>query len=348
MPKPALPHLVVGVVTYNSETVIIRTLEAILAQDYPGLEVVVADNASTDRTRELVAERFPAVRLLVLTDNNGPNPARNRIVEAAGAGFALLLDDDCMPMPGALRRLVETALAHPEGAAFGARVVYLQDPTRIQFDGALVHYLGEAVQLNNERRVAEVPALLRPVTAVGAGCLLLRGDRWREVGGFDEYLVFGREDGEFVQRLQIAGYRIFVEPRAVVLHDYAPRGLGASFYQIRNRWLALLGLYRKRTLLLIAPALLVHELVILLFMLKAGSLDVYARANLAVLRSIAPIRAKRRQVAGFRRVPDSAFLGVGPIAVRSDLMRPGSWAARLKTGLDAFYAGYWRLVRPFV
>jgi len=343
-----LPHLVVGIVAYNSEAVIARTLEAVLAQGYPDLEVLVADNASTDRTREIVTERFPSVRLIALAENNGPNPARNRIVQAAGTGLALLLDDDCVPTPGTLRRLVETALAHPEGAAFGARVVYFAEPERIQFDGALVHYLGEAVQLHHECRVGEVPDTTRRVTGLGAGCLLLRGDRWREVGGFDEYLVFGREDGELVQRLQIAGYKAFVVPSAVVMHDYEPRGLKASFYQIRNRWLVMLGLYRLRTLLLIAPALLLHELAVATFMAVQGSLGTYARATAAVLGSLPQVRAKRRSVRGFRRVPDSAVLGVGPIAVRGDLLGDSGWKARLKELLDAFYAGYWRLVRPLV
>jgi GT2 family glycosyltransferase len=348
MHEPALPHLIVGIVAYNSETVIARTLEAVLAQDYPSFQVLVVDNASTDRTRAIVTEQFRGVRLVPLATNNGPNAARNRIVEAAGSGLVLILDDDCAPRPGALRRLVETALEHPDGAAFGARVVYSKEPRRIQFEGALVHFLGEAVQLNSERCVDDVPATPRQVTGLGAGCLLLRADRWSEVGGFDEYLVFGREDGEFVQRLQIGGYKAFVEPRAVVLHDYEPRGLKASFYQIRNRWLVILGLYRLRTLLLLAPALLLHELVIATFMTLEGRLGTYLRATAAVVCSLPQVLTKRRLVRGFRRMPDSAFLGVGPIAVRGDLLDTNSWKARFKALLDRFYAGYWRLVRPLV
>jgi len=343
-----LPALVVGVVTCNSEEIIERTLAAIHAQDYPQVTVLVADNASTDRTRELVTEQFPAVELIALAENNGPNPARNRIVERAGDGLALILDDDCIPTPGCFQRLVEAALARPEAAAFGARVVYLSDPQRIQFDGALVHYLGEAVQLNGGRRVGDVADATHEVTGLGAGCMLIRGAAWREVGGFDEYLVFGREDGELVQRLLIAGHRAFVVPSAVVLHDYTPRALSAGFYQVRNRWLVMLGLYRLRTLLLLAPALLVHELAMAAFLLAQGEFGTYLRANLAVLRGLPQVRAKRRQVAAFRRVPDSAFLGCGAITVRAELLERHGWRARVKRALDIFYAGYWRLVRRFV
>ncbi len=346
--RPDLPPLVVGVVTWNSEDVIERTLNAILAQDYPAMTVLVADNASTDRTRALVTERFPTVELIKLARNRGPNPARNRIVERAGDGLALLLDDDCIPQQGCVRRLVEEALARPEGAAFGARVAFLGEPERIQFDGALVHYLGEAVQLNGGRLIGEVSDATRAVTGLGAGCMLIRGAAWRQVGGFDEYLIFGSEDGELVQRLLIAGHRAFVVPSAVVLHDYTPRALAAGFHQVRNRWLVMLGLYRLRTLLLLAPPLLVHELAIAAFLLAQGRIGTYFRAGWAVLRGLGQVRLKRRRVAAFRRIPDSGFLGCGPITVRADLLRRRGWKAGVKKALDGFYAGYWRLVRRLV
>ncbi len=342
------PAVVVGVITHNSERVIARTLDAVLAQRYAPLSVMVCDNASTDGTAALVRARYPDVELVVFEENRGPNPARNRIVVAAGDGLALILDDDCVPTQNMLHQLVAAAMAHPEGASFGARVVYDQEPDRIQFDGTFVHFIGDAVQRNSHRLIAEVDDATRAVGALGGGCQLIRGRPWRAVGGFDEELFFGREDGEFSQRLGIAGYRSYIVPRAVVRHAVEPRGMAASFYQIRNRWLVMLALYRLRTLLLIAPALLLHEVVIALFMLKQGAAGRYLRANLAVLESLPRILAKRRRVATFRRVPDRAFLSVGPIAVREELLAPGSWQQRLKTALDSFYAGYWRLVRPLV
>jgi GT2 family glycosyltransferase len=344
----AWPAVVVGVVTYNSEAVIARTLDAVLAQAYAPLSVMVCDNASTDGTAALIRARYPNVRLVVMPDNRGPNPARNRIVEAAGDGLALILDDDCMPTPNMLEQLVAAAMAHPEGAGFGARVVFDREPERIQFDGALVHFIGEAVQRNGDRRTSEVDDATQAVGALGGGCQLIRGKCWRAVGGFDEDLFFGREDGEFSQRLAIAGYRSYIVPRAVVRHAVEPRGLRAGFYQIRNRWLVMLSLYRLRTLLLIAPALLVHEMVIALFMVMRGEAGLYARATGAVFRNAPGILAKRRRVAAFRRAPDRAFLSVGPIAVRSDLVAQGGWQQRFKAALDTFYAGYWWLVRPLV
>jgi GT2 family glycosyltransferase len=344
----ALTSVVIGIITHNSKDVIARTIDCVLALDYKAISVMVCDNASTDGTAALVRQLYPAVGLVELEKNEGPNAARNRIIGTAGDGLALILDDDCMPAPAMLTRLVAAATANPDGAAFGARVVYDREPERIQFDGALVHFVGEAVLRNACRRVHEADDETTPVGALGGGAQLVRADCWRRVGGFDESLFFGREDGEFSQRLAIAGFRSYIVPRAVVHHAVEPRGLKLGFYQIRNRWLVMLALYRLRTLLLIAPALLLHEVVIAGFMLFQGSFRDYLRANRAVLERWPEIRAKRRAVAAFRSAPDRAFLSVGPIAVRPDLVARHGWLRWLKNGLDTVYALYWRLVRPFV
>lgn len=341
------PPLVIGVVTCNSVEVVAATLEAIRAEAYPDVRILVVDNGSTDGTHELVRSRFPDVRLVLLGENRGPNAARNLVLAEAGDGLVLLLDDDCAPAPGCLRALVRAARDHPDGAAFGARVVYRHDPDRIQFEGALVHYVGEAVQYHHDRLACEVPDAVRPVTGLGGGCMLLRAELWREAGGFDEFYFFGREDSELVFRLQLAGYRAYVVPAAVVLHDYVPRGLKAGFYQIRNRWVLMASLYRLRTLVLLAPALLVHELVIAAFMAASGSLGTYFRGTWAAVRAWPLIREKRRRMKALRRVPDRAILAAGPIAVRQDLL-DSPLKRRLKGALDAFYSGYWKLVRPFV
>ncbi|MDX6751727.1 glycosyltransferase family 2 protein [Geminicoccaceae bacterium 1502E] len=337
----------VGVVTCNSVAVIGETLAAVCAEAYPDVRILVVDNGSTDGTRELVAARFPEVRVVPLHENRGPNPARNRILAEAERGLALILDDDCAPAPGCLRALVRAAQDYPDGAAFGARVVYRSDPGRIQFEGALVHFVGEAVQYLHDVPVEAAPRAVRPVTGLGGGCMLLRPELWREAGGFDEFYFFGREDSELVFRLQLAGHRAYVVPTAKVLHDYVPRGLAAGFYQIRNRWVLMGSLYRLRTLVLLAPALLVHELVIAGFMAASGRLGDYARGTLAAARALPHIRARRRAVAAIRRVPDRAVLAAGPIAVREDLLDT-PWKRRLKGALDAFYSGYWRLVGRFV
>ena len=113
------PAVSVIVAAYNEETVIERRLENLLALDYPAdkLEVVVASDASSDRTNELVAQvsaRDPRVRLLECP-RGGKVAAQNRAVRETSGDVVAFSDANATWAPDALRRLVG-ALADPEVA----------------------------------------------------------------------------------------------------------------------------------------------------------------------------------------------------------------------------------------
>jgi glycosyltransferase involved in cell wall biosynthesis len=96
--EPA-PAVSVIVPAYNAGAEIAACIEAVLAQECPGrFEMVVADNGSTDRTRDVVAG-YP-VRLVSETTAMGSYAARNRGIEAARGAVLAFTDADCVPRPG--------------------------------------------------------------------------------------------------------------------------------------------------------------------------------------------------------------------------------------------------------
>ena len=115
----AEPTVSVIVAAHNEEAVIERRLDNLLALDYPSeqLEVVVASDASTDRTNELVAgvaAREPRVRLLECP-RGGKVAAQDRAVRETSGDVVAFSDANATWAPDALRRLVG-ALADPDVA----------------------------------------------------------------------------------------------------------------------------------------------------------------------------------------------------------------------------------------
>ena len=115
----AEPRVTVVVAAHDEDSVIERRLENLLALDYPPgkLEIVVASDASSDRTDELVegvAAREPRVRLLACP-RGGKVAAQNRAVRATTADVVAFSDANATWAPDALRRLV-AALADPDVA----------------------------------------------------------------------------------------------------------------------------------------------------------------------------------------------------------------------------------------
>jgi cellulose synthase/poly-beta-1,6-N-acetylglucosamine synthase-like glycosyltransferase len=113
----AEPSVTVVVAAYNEEAVIERRVENLLALDYPAdrLEIVVASDASSDRTNELVtavAEREPRVRLLDCP-RGGKVAAQDRAVRQSTSDVVAFSDANATWAPDALRRLVAHH-AHPD------------------------------------------------------------------------------------------------------------------------------------------------------------------------------------------------------------------------------------------
>ena len=98
-----LPPVSVHVVTYNQRDYIVETIESALAQDYPNLEIVVADDGSTDGTA-MVAERYTKQALYLRQANAGTAAARNLGLRAAAGEFVAFLDADDLWHPEKLTR----------------------------------------------------------------------------------------------------------------------------------------------------------------------------------------------------------------------------------------------------
>jgi succinoglycan biosynthesis protein ExoO len=111
---PALPFVSVIIPAFNAETFIERAIDSALAQEGIDLEVVVADDGSTDGTAGLIERRAlaePRIRLVRLPRNAGPSAARNAAIEAARGDWIAILDADDAFTAGRLRRLIDLAFA---------------------------------------------------------------------------------------------------------------------------------------------------------------------------------------------------------------------------------------------
>src|SRR5436309_1438703 len=120
----------VAIVTYHSRGEIERCLESILAQAPPD-SVTVVDNASTDGTPDLIAQRFPQVRVIASRRNAGFGAGCNQAIRATGGDYVILVNPDCELQAGAFDALIAFMADHPRAAVAGGRLRYA--------DGAFQH-----------------------------------------------------------------------------------------------------------------------------------------------------------------------------------------------------------------
>ncbi|MFN3178822.1 MAG: glycosyltransferase [Thermus sp.] len=201
---------------HNEEAFLPKALQAVLAQTLPPFEVVVVDNASTDRTRE-VAEAF-GVRV-VYCPQKGVAYARQAGLLAARGEWVAMTDADSIPLPTWLQSLARNA--QDAVALYGPLRFYGVSPWT-----AWVSEWGYRAFLN-------FMALLGKPNLAGANMMFLKEAALR-VGGFPE--VEAREDVLLGWKLRRMG-RVRYVPEALVLTS--PRRLKGGWgrflvQQVRN------------------------------------------------------------------------------------------------------------------
>lgn len=104
------PKVSVFLPTYQHKDYIANTIESILAQDYPNLEVVIGDDGSTDGTREIVEQykkKYPdIIKAVISSENTGITKNCNRILQHVTGEFVALFSGDDIMLPGKLLKQV--------------------------------------------------------------------------------------------------------------------------------------------------------------------------------------------------------------------------------------------------
>ncbi|MDQ0458374.1 glycosyltransferase family 2 protein [Rhizobium paknamense] len=129
------PDVSIIIAAYNAEETIADTLASVLASTGVSLEVVVADDCSKDRTREIVgAYPDPRVHLVALEKNKGPGGARNAAIAAATGRWIAVVDSDDTIRPDRLSRMIARAeRASAQIAVDNLDVVELSGARRMMF-----------------------------------------------------------------------------------------------------------------------------------------------------------------------------------------------------------------------
>ncbi|EHR49203.1 putative glycosyltransferase [Saccharomonospora marina XMU15] len=219
----------VVVVTWRGAAHITDCLDALAAQDRPHVALVV-DNASDDGTAELLRRHPVRPKVLRLSRNTGFAGGIAAALSVVDTPLLAWLNDDAVPAPGWLAALEDAMAAGV--AAVGSR---------LEYEGGVVQSLG--VRLTPDGYGADHTAQAEPFGFCG-GAALLRADALRAVGGVPARFFCYYEDTDTAWRLRLAGWRVTVEPKAVVRHRHgaSTRPGSARFHRWneRNRLLMLL------------------------------------------------------------------------------------------------------------
>jgi GT2 family glycosyltransferase len=201
------------------------------------LDVVVADNMSTDGTRELVETEFPQARV-VTCENHGFAHANNRALMTTDARWVLFINPDTEVIDGTFEALLREADARPDVGLIGVRQV-LGDGTTlhptIRYFPNAVRALGES--LGSERwpvprrwvgeRELDMAVYEREHECdwTSGSFLLTRREALESSGFLDERFFIYSEETDLCRRIKGAGWRIVHLPAMTIIHHAGKAGI---------------------------------------------------------------------------------------------------------------------------
>ena len=298
-----MPEIAAVVGSYEGEPHLPECLRSLRAQTVPPAELVVVDASSGDGSAE-IAERSGARFLAV--PNRGLGFLYNRGVEAVSAPYVLLSNVDVSYDEGCLELLAGALDADPRAFAADARQLDWEGTSVVHGHttlrrGRLLHEYLPGLHLDHR---AEAEAVVPTVAANGAA-MLVRRERFLELGGFDERFFLDWEDLDLCWRAWLRGWPTVYVPGALLRHrvgavtsaQMAPRRRASSHHNV------------MRFALKCLPPAAVARVV-------AGELLRWPRYPAAIGRALARIAGElpeilrlRRAIGPTRRLFDDMLLG---------------------------------------
>ncbi|MDB5349142.1 MAG: putative glycosyltransferase [Planctomycetota bacterium] len=215
-----LPRFSIVIPTYNGREYLATCLASV-ARHRPaeGVEVIVADDGSTDGTCEWLLDAHPDVQIVRLERNSGFCAAANAGISAARGEFVQLLNNDTEVCAG----WIEQGLRPFSDLTVGSvapLVLVRSDPARVDSAGDQYSFVGWPSKRGHGEpttRWAFAPA--DQVFGASGSSAIYRTEALRAVGGFDTAFGSYYEDVDLAFRLRWAGYTCVYAPECRILHE---------------------------------------------------------------------------------------------------------------------------------
>lgn len=296
------------VVTHNSEKDINSCLQNLLKTNYPKLEIIVIDNKSTDKTKEIISRDFPEVILIKNSKNFGFAKGSNQGIKKTMNELIAVINPDTLVTTDWLIPLSE-AISKKDIAICQPKILLTKKRRLINSNGKTTHFLG--FEWLTDYLKPDLPMNPHEITSFSGACFLVKKEIFNNLGGFDNDFFMYYEDGDFSWRLRLAGYKILVISESVVYHDYKyipdlkNKDIKRKFYLLeRNRLMMILKNYSLRTLILISPMIFLTEIGMNIFFIRKSWYFKKFYGYFWILKNLNDLIKKRRSVQKTRVVSD--------------------------------------------
>ncbi len=245
-----MARIAVAILNYNGAGLLKQFLPAIIAHS-PEADIIVGDNGSTDNSRQVLADEFPSVRVVVLGANHGYAGGYNRLLDKLEYDYVALVNSDIEVTAGWLQPLIEILDKDEQSVAVQPKILDYRHKNRFEYAGAAGGFIDQYGYPFCRGRIFDTLEEdrgqyddTRPVFWTSGACFVVRMAAFNEAGGFDERFFAHMEEIDLCWRWQRSGYKVIYCGRSIVYHvgggTLAYQNPHKTYLNFRNNWLTLI------------------------------------------------------------------------------------------------------------
>lgn len=320
------------ILNWNGRAHLERFLPSVVAHSGEA-SVVVADNGSNDDSVPFLREHYPQVELLQLDQNYGFAEGYNRALSRIESDCYVLLNSDVEVEEGWLNPLVARLAADEKVAALAPKIISYERKSDFEYAGAAGGFIDcfgypfcRGRILDTIEKDQGQYDTAREVFWASGACMVVRADLFHKLGGFDGDFFAHMEEIDLCWRMQLAGYRVMVEPRSRVFHlggGTLPNNSARKLYlNYRNNLSMLFKNLSRRSLLPVLFARMVLDgmsAMVFLLQRRPDFFKVVFRAHMDFYHALNTLRIKRRVIQQSRIASASSNIYKGSIILRHAL-----------------------------
>ncbi len=219
------PSVAVVILNWNGKALLERFLPSVIASEYPNLQLIVGDNASTDGSVDYIKSNFPTVSILENDKNYGYAGGYNHILSRVKADYFILLNSDVEVPKNWIQPVIDKMESDEKIAAAQPKIKWQTQKDQFEYAGAAGGFMDlhafpfcrgrifDSVEPDHGQYDTDIDIFW----ASGAA-FFIKSKAWKAVGGLDEDLFAHMEEIDLCWRLKNLGYRIVCCTTSEVYH----------------------------------------------------------------------------------------------------------------------------------
>jgi len=297
------------ILNYNGGNILLECIQSISETKYCKYEIILIDNNSSDNSHVVCKENFPDIILIKNNKNIGMG-ARNIGIKNAKGNFVVFLDSDTKVDPNWLVHFIDSYEQHGDGL-YQPKFLKMDQPNFIDSAGNMINVFGLAYARGKGEPNNGQYDKFQIISYAAGACVFSSMNIIKKIGDIDDIFFAYHDDVDYGWRALLLGINSYYEPKVIVYHFGSPtfQWSAQKFFLLeRNRWICILTLYSKKTIVKLLPFLFLIEIGMFFFFLRHNMILEKIRTCISLIKMRKEIKKRRKRIESNRSFDDKVVI----------------------------------------